>query len=122
MSGTVVRRGRLISLSLSSHGSRCTTRSVLSKTISIASTNVEEAVREARAWLDAKYESGYLPPPYYKESHWAVPISSEVMEGMRTQFANPDSYPADGRGVAYTSCVLGSGLNGLPFSIPIDLS
>jgi hypothetical protein len=63
---------------------------------------LKEAVREALAWLDAKYESGYLPPPYYKESHWAVPISSEVMEGMRTQFANPDSYPADGRGVAYT--------------------
>ena len=63
---------------------------------------LKEAAHEARAWLDAKYESGYFPPPYYEGSHWTVPMSSEVIEGMRTRFANPHSYPVDGRGVAYT--------------------
>jgi hypothetical protein len=63
---------------------------------------LKEAAREARAWMDAKYKTGYLPPPYYDGSHWTVPMSSEVIEGLRTQFANPNNYPVDGRGVAYT--------------------
>jgi hypothetical protein len=31
-----------------------------------------------------------------------VPGAKEVMEGLSTQFANPDSYPIDGRGLAYS--------------------
>jgi hypothetical protein len=30
------------------------------------------------------------------------PISPEAIQGLQTQFANPDSYPVDGRGVTYT--------------------
>jgi len=29
-------------------------------------------------------------------------MSSELIEGLQTQFSNPDSYPVDGRGVVYT--------------------
>jgi hypothetical protein len=60
------------------------------------------AVREAHAWLADKYENSYFPPPYYEGGHWHVPVSHDVIEGLQTFFANPNKYPVDGRGVAYT--------------------
>jgi hypothetical protein len=62
---------------------------------------LEEAAREAHAWLDLKYE-GVFEPPFNKGSHWALPASPAVAEGLQTQFANPDSYPVDDRGSAYS--------------------
>jgi hypothetical protein len=61
-----------------------------------------EAVGEAHAWIADKYETSYFPPPYYEGGHWHVPVSPDVIEGLHTFFANPDKYPVDGRGVAYT--------------------
>jgi hypothetical protein len=57
------------------------------------------AAGEAHAWLDLKYETMFSP--YYEGHRWAFPILPEVIEGLQTQFANPDSYPIDGRGVTY---------------------
>jgi hypothetical protein len=62
---------------------------------------LKEAAREAHAWLDAKYETVFSPS-YFAGSHWAVPASPEVIEGMSTSFAKPDSYPVDGRGLTYS--------------------
>jgi hypothetical protein len=64
--------------------------------------NLKDAVREAHAWLADQYENSYFPPPYYEDGHWCVPVSHDVIEGLQTFFANPDKYPVDGRGVAYT--------------------
>jgi hypothetical protein len=58
------------------------------------------AAGEARAWLDLKYETMFSP--YYEGRRWSFPILPEVIGGLQTQFANPDSYPVDGRGVTYT--------------------
>jgi len=58
------------------------------------------AAREARAWLDLKYETMFVP--YYEGRRWVFPVSPEVIGGLQTQFANPDSYPVEGRGVTYT--------------------
>ena len=58
------------------------------------------AAREAHAWLDLKYETMFAP--YYEGRRWVFPISPEVIGGLQTQFANPDSYPVEGRGVTYT--------------------
>jgi hypothetical protein len=63
---------------------------------------LEDAVVEAHAWLADKYENSYYPPPYYEGGHWYVPVSPDVIEGMSTFFANPDKYPVDSRGTAYT--------------------
>jgi hypothetical protein len=60
-----------------------------------------EAVREAHAWLDVQYE-GLFAPPFNEGSHWALPASQAVVEGMQTDFAKPDAYPVDGRGVTYS--------------------
>jgi hypothetical protein len=60
-----------------------------------------EAVREAHAWLDVQYERVF-DPPFNEGRRWALPASKEVVEGMQTNFANPDAYPVDGRGVSYS--------------------
>lgn len=63
---------------------------------------LKDAVRQAHTWLADKYENSYFPPPYYEGGHWYVPVSPDVIEGLQTFFANPDKYPVDDRGVAYT--------------------
>lgn len=62
---------------------------------------LNEAVRQARAWLVHKYENVFTPP-YYEGTHWALPASKEVLEGVMTNYANPNAYPVDGRGVTYS--------------------
>ena len=59
------------------------------------------AAREARAVIDAKYET-FFSPPYYPATHWNLPASQELIEGMSSNFAKPDSYPVDERSVAYS--------------------
>jgi hypothetical protein len=58
------------------------------------------AAGEAHAWLDLKYETMFSP--YYAGRQWVFPILPEVIGGLQSQFANPDSYPVDSRGVTYT--------------------
>jgi len=58
------------------------------------------AAGEAHAWLELKYETMF--PPYYEGRRWVFPVSPDVIGGLQSQFANPDSYPVDGRGVTYT--------------------
>lgn len=58
------------------------------------------AAAEAHAWLELKYQTMF--EPYYSGRRWTFPISPEVIRGLQSQFANPDSYPVEGRGVTYT--------------------
>jgi hypothetical protein len=62
---------------------------------------LEEAAREAHAWLDIRYEA-LFSPPYYEGSRWAVPASQEVLEGQSTFYATPDVYPVDDRGTTFS--------------------
>ena len=62
---------------------------------------LNDAVREAHAWLDQQYENVFTPP-YYEGTHWGLPASNDVLEGLLTDFANPNAYPVDGRGVLYS--------------------
>ena len=43
-----------------------------------------------------------VPPPYNEGTHWGLPASPAVLEGMMTDFADPNDYPVDGRGVTYS--------------------
>jgi hypothetical protein len=63
---------------------------------------LKDAVREAHAWLADKYENSYFLPPFYDGGHWYVPASPDVIQGMSTFFADPEKYPVDSRGIAYT--------------------
>lgn len=62
---------------------------------------LNRAAGEAHAWLVARYEA-YFSSPYYDGGHWALPGSREMLEGMASFFATPESYPVDVRGVAYS--------------------
>jgi hypothetical protein len=62
---------------------------------------LNDAAREAHAWLVARYEASFSSP-YYEGRHWALPGSRELLEGQATFFAKPDVYPVDARGVAYS--------------------
>ncbi len=62
---------------------------------------LNDAAREAHAWLDLKYETVFTPP-FNEGTHWALPALPGVSEGMMTNFAKPDAYPVEGRGVAYS--------------------
>jgi hypothetical protein len=62
---------------------------------------MNEAAQEALQWLDIQYEAS-LSPPFYEGGHWALPANPEVLGGMQSFFANPDSYPIDGRGMTYS--------------------
>jgi hypothetical protein len=62
---------------------------------------LNDAAREARAWLVARYEASFSAP-YYEGGHWALPGSPELLEGQATFFAKPDVYPVDVRGVTFS--------------------
>jgi len=62
---------------------------------------LNDAAREAHAWLVARYEASFSSP-YYDGGHWARPGSRELFEGQATFFAKPDVYPVDVRGVTFS--------------------
>jgi hypothetical protein len=62
---------------------------------------LNDAAREAHYWLVARYEASFASS-YGEGTHWTLPALSEVIKGQQTFFANPDAYPVDDRGVAYT--------------------
>jgi hypothetical protein len=61
---------------------------------------LDGAIKEARAWLDAKYEMLFVP--YYEGEQWALPAASELLKSVENFFQVPDAYPVDARGVTYT--------------------
>jgi hypothetical protein len=62
---------------------------------------LDDAAKEAHAWLEMRYEALFTPP-YYQGTRWALPMTPELIEGLPTQFSNPDSYPVDDRATIYT--------------------
>ena len=68
---------------------------------SITLVVLNDAAREAHAWLVARYEASFASP-YYQGSHWALPGSRDLLEGQATFFAKPDVYPVDVRGITFS--------------------
>jgi hypothetical protein len=62
---------------------------------------LNEAVREAHAFLDHWYELLFATP-YNEGTHWGLPAPPAVLKGMMTDFADPNEYPVDGRGMVYS--------------------
>jgi hypothetical protein len=59
-----------------------------------------EAIREAKGWLDVRYETLFVP--YYENRQWANPGDPELRKSVENSFTVPDSYPIDARGVYFT--------------------
>lgn len=64
------------------------------------------AAQEAHEWLEAKYDAG-LPPFFSATSRWTYPAPPEVVKAYANAFADPDSYPVDDRGLAYSYGYIG---------------
>jgi hypothetical protein len=62
---------------------------------------LKDAIGEARAWLDHRYEDIFTIS-FNEGQQWVLPVLPGVSEAMMTNFANPNAYPVDGRGVAYS--------------------
>ena len=60
-----------------------------------------EAVRDAREWIHARYDTLFTPP-YFEATHWALPVSRDLADAVSAHFADPDNYPLDGRGLAFS--------------------
>jgi hypothetical protein len=76
---------------------------------------LREAIGEAHAWLDNRYEAVFSTS-FNEGKQWVLPVSPAVAEGLMTNFADPNSYPVEGRGVAYSMAYfsakhLGTGQN-----------
>jgi hypothetical protein len=63
-------------------------------------TALEDGVSEAKALLAARYDAGF--PVFFEGTRWTMPTAPETIEGQGTNYANPDKYAVDGRGLAYT--------------------
>lgn len=61
---------------------------------------LDSAAREAHDVIALQYESGF-EPPFFEGTHWGLPIPKDTMEGLQTDFADPNTYGADGRAVIY---------------------
>jgi hypothetical protein len=66
---------------------------------------LEAGAREAHAWLEAKYDSGLTP--FWEGSRWTFPAPPELIEAAQASFAEPDAYPTDARGLAYSYAYIG---------------
>ena len=66
---------------------------------------LDAGVREAQAWLEAKYDAGL--PPFYEGGHWTLPALPELIEAVKVDFADPDKYPVDARGLTYSYAYIG---------------
>lgn len=65
-----------------------------------ASKAQQEGIADARAWLEARYDAGF--PAFFEGTHWTMPTMPETIQGQSTTYAEPDKYPVDARGIAYT--------------------
>ena len=64
------------------------------------------AAREAHAWLEAKYDAG-LPPFFSPASRWTLPAPPDLVKAAQKAYADPDAYPIDSRGLAYSYAFIG---------------
>jgi hypothetical protein len=63
---------------------------------------LDAGIREAHAWLENYYETSYFPAAFNEGGHWFVPASPAFAQALQTSFADPNTYPVDDRGTAYS--------------------
>jgi hypothetical protein len=61
---------------------------------------LNSAAREARALLEIRYEGMFRP--YFDISRWALPAMPDYLKASSNGFSDPNAYPVDSRGLAFT--------------------
>jgi hypothetical protein len=64
------------------------------------------AAREAGALLEARYDAG-LTPFFSKSSRWTFPAPPPLIKAAQEGYSDPDFYPIDQRGLAYSYAYIG---------------
>jgi hypothetical protein len=62
---------------------------------------LKDGAIEAHEWIEANY-AGVFASPFYEGTQWAFPASPELSKAMQTNYADPDIYPSDNRGITYS--------------------
>ena len=63
------------------------------------------AAQEAKAWLAARYDAGF--PPFFEGAAGCCRRRRNWSKPAQNSFADPDAYPIDARGLAYTYAFIG---------------
>ncbi|NKL05644.1 DUF1214 domain-containing protein [Rhizobium leguminosarum bv. viciae] len=66
---------------------------------------LEAGVKEGKEWLAEKYESGMIP--FYENSRWNFAGNPELVKSAQAGYDEPEAYPVDLRGVAYSYAFVG---------------
>ncbi|MBY3527569.1 DUF1254 domain-containing protein [Rhizobium laguerreae] len=66
---------------------------------------LEAGVKEGMEWLAEKYESGMIP--FYENSRWNFAGNPELVKSAQAGYDEPEAYPVDLRGVAYSYAFVG---------------
>ena len=64
------------------------------------------AAREAGAFLEAKYDAG-ITPFFSATSRWTLPAPPDLVKAAQEGYADPNFYPIDERGMAYSYAYIG---------------
>jgi len=64
------------------------------------------AAEEAHAWLEKRYDAG-LPPFFSPTSRWTFPAPPDLVKEGQAGFTDPNAYPVDSRGMAYSYAYIG---------------
>jgi hypothetical protein len=62
---------------------------------------LEDAIAEAHAYLDTRYQT-IFDPPFNEGKHWQLPADPAFAAAVMTNYADPNEYPIEGRGLAYS--------------------
>ena len=62
-------------------------------------------IREAQKVLAARYDAGLTP--FFEGTHWTFPASPELIQAASAGFTEPNAYPVDARGLAYSYAYIG---------------
>ncbi|UGT44260.1 DUF1254 domain-containing protein [Nocardia yamanashiensis] len=65
---------------------------------------LEDAVREAHAWIREVYRT---EPAFYEDTHWFFPAGRDFIEGQSNNFTNGAVYPYTDRAVIYHMAFIG---------------
>ena len=61
---------------------------------------LDDAAREAHAWLSERYDAGF--PVMNPGIHWFPAARADVVKAVQNDYADVNTYPVDARGVTYT--------------------
>ncbi|WP_431673496.1 DUF1254 domain-containing protein [Rhizobium leguminosarum] len=66
---------------------------------------LEAGIKEGQEWLEANYEAGQIH--FYETSRWSSAANPELVKSALAGYVEPDAYPVDLRGVAYSFAFVG---------------